>query len=77
MDIRKPVPTWLFIFVLVMAASFAVLLFVQRVQLYILQRDIQRLEEMMDEDDCWSETDDYIPTSQIDISRSILRTATF
>lgn len=53
----KPASIWLALFVLAMAAGFAVVTFVQRVQIYVLQKDIERLEVAVEQENCWYETE--------------------
>lgn len=68
----KPVSPWLALFLLAVIAGFATVMTVQRVQLYVLQKDIERLELLLEEDNCWYEENHYITTSKAGYSGPLL-----
>lgn len=53
----KPVALSVSLFLLMVCALLAVVIIVQRVQIYILQKDVQVLEFQIEEENCWYEGD--------------------
>lgn len=58
---NKPKPSYVALsvslFLLMVCALLAVVIIVQRVQIYILQKDVQVLEFQIEEENCWYEGD--------------------
>ena len=52
----KPTSIWFTLFLMMLAVGFGVVIFVQRVQIYILEKDIQRLELPLEDENFWYET---------------------
>lgn len=68
----KPISVWLAVLLLAVIAGLAIVVFVQRVQLYVIQHDVERLEISLEEDNCWYEEDHYFPASEAGHSGSTL-----
>jgi hypothetical protein len=51
----RPTSIWFTVLFMMLAVGFSVVTFVQQVQIYVLQKDIQRLELPLEDESCWYE----------------------